>query len=113
MTGNPPYQLHQPAPGPDPAPVNAVEALRNRTEVGRPASLAAAVEALLLSARPAAVLCGVSLATWHRWNAAGRCPAPVRPSPGCVRWRADELRDWIAAGCPSRAQWQTRRGNGR
>jgi predicted DNA-binding transcriptional regulator AlpA len=108
-----PLQLHQSALAPDPAPADAVGALRDRPEAGRPASLAAAVEPLLLSARQAAALCAVSLASWHRMNAAGRCPAPLRLSPGCVRWRAEELRDWIAAGCPARAQWQARRTNGR
>jgi predicted DNA-binding transcriptional regulator AlpA len=61
---------------------------------------------LLLAARQAAALCGVSVATWHRWAAAGRCPAPLRPSPGVVRWRAAELRQWTEAGCPPRREWE-------
>jgi prophage regulatory protein len=64
---------------------------------------------LLLSGRLAAALCGVSLATWHRWAAAGRCPAPLRLSPGCVRWRAQELAAWIAAACPDRRTWEALR----
>ena len=68
-----------------------------------------AVEPLLLPADRAAALCGVSPATWYRMASAGRCPAPVRLSRGCVRWRAEELRDWIAAGCPSRREWEARR----
>ena len=39
---------------------------------------------------------------------AGRCPAPLRLA-GCVRWRREELRDWIAAGCPPRREWEGRR----
>jgi predicted DNA-binding transcriptional regulator AlpA len=62
--------------------------------------------ALLLTARQAAALCGVSAATWHRMVASGRCPAPVRLSAGCVRWRRGELEDWIAAGCPDRRTWE-------
>jgi prophage regulatory protein len=70
--------------------------------------------ALLLAARQAAALCGVSLATWWRMDAAGRCPAPIRLSPGCVRWRRDELESWIQSGCPSRREWEARRNaNGR
>jgi predicted DNA-binding transcriptional regulator AlpA len=73
------------------------------------------VEALLLTADQAAALCGVSAATWYRMASAGRCPAPVRLSRGCVRWRAEELRDWIKGGCPPRGEWEARRaaGNGR
>src|SRR5262245_40643696 len=57
---------------------------------------------LLLTARQSAQACGVSLATWWRWRAAGRVPPPVRVG-GCVRWRADELRRWIEADCPQQA----------
>jgi prophage regulatory protein len=69
--------------------------------------------ALLLAARQAAALCGVSLATWWRWGAAGRCPAPIRISAGCVRWRRDELESWVACGCPRRKEWESRNANGR
>jgi prophage regulatory protein len=64
--------------------------------------------ALLLAARQAAALCGVSVATWWRWRAAGCCPAPVRVG-GCVRWRAEELREWTKAGCPPRSEWEALR----
>ncbi len=67
--------------------------------------------ALLLRARDAAAVCGVSLATWHRWHASARCPAPVRIG-ATVRWRADELRSWVEAGCPSRREWEARRAAG-
>ena len=70
---------------------------------------APAVEPWLVSAHQAATLCGLSPATWYRLASAGRCPAPLRLSRGCVRWRAEELRDWIAAGCPSRREWEARR----
>jgi predicted DNA-binding transcriptional regulator AlpA len=65
---------------------------------------ARALGALLLRARDAARLCAVSLATWERWHAAGRCPAPVRIGK-TVRWRADELAAWIELGCPDRKTW--------
>jgi excisionase family DNA binding protein len=79
----------------------------------QPASLAAAVEPLLLTADQAAALCGVSPATWYRMASAGRSPASLRLSRGCVRWRRDELTGWIAAGCPSRREWEARQCNGR
>jgi predicted DNA-binding transcriptional regulator AlpA len=69
-----------------------------------------AVEPLLLPAPAAAVLCGVSEATWYRIMSANRCPAPVRLSRGCVRWRAEELRRWVEAGCPDRRTWEAMEG---
>jgi len=59
---------------------------------------------LLLSARESAALCGVSPATWWRWQAAGRLPAPVRPSPGTVRWIREDVVAWINDGCPPRGR---------
>jgi predicted DNA-binding transcriptional regulator AlpA len=67
------------------------------------------VEPLLLDARQAAALYGVSGATWHRMVSAGSVPASFRPSPGCVRWRTEELRAHIAAGMPDRAAWEAMR----
>jgi predicted DNA-binding transcriptional regulator AlpA len=101
---------------PHPALSDPVEHLRDHPAAIQPGSLTAAVEPLLVSARRAAALCGVSVATWHRWNAAGRCPAPLRVTPGSVRWRAEELREWIAAGCVPRREWDALRSaqrNGR
>lgn len=65
---------------------------------------APAINPLLLSARDAARLCGVSVKTWRRWDSAGRVPIPIRIG-GAVRWRADELHQWINAGCPGRREW--------
>jgi predicted DNA-binding transcriptional regulator AlpA len=62
---------------------------------------------LLVTARQAAQLCGVSVATWWRWEAAGRTPAAVRLG-GSTRWRSDELADWVQAGCPDRRSWLAR-----
>jgi predicted DNA-binding transcriptional regulator AlpA len=74
----------------------------------RPGRLAAAVEQLLLAAPEAAALCGVSEATGHRMNAAGRCPAPLRLSRGCVRWSRETLVEWIRLGAPTRKEFQAR-----
>jgi prophage regulatory protein len=97
----------------DPAPADPSEVPHNTAEArGRKARAAAAitapVEPLLLAAAEAARLCGISEATWYRMASGGRTPAPVRLSRGCVRWRLDELREWIAAGCPERREWEAR-----
>jgi hypothetical protein len=34
--------------------------------------------------------------------AAGKTPAPIKLSGGCVRFRADLLREWVHLGCPDR-----------
>lgn len=62
---------------------------------------------LLFNARGAARLCGRSLRTWRTWDALGLIPRPVRIGRNTL-WRADELRDWIAVGCPRRSEWEAR-----
>lgn len=63
---------------------------------------------LLVTAKQAAAMCGKSLRTWRTWDAAGWIPRPVRIGRSTL-WRVDELRDWIAAGCPRRDEWEARR----
>ena len=62
---------------------------------------------LLVSARTAAPMCGKSLRTWRSWDAGGLIPRPVRIARSTL-WRVDELRDWVAAGCPRREEWEAR-----
>jgi RNA polymerase sigma factor (sigma-70 family) len=61
-------------------------------------------EAMLVPARKAAALCGQSLRTWRTWHSAGFVPMPVHVGRSAF-WRADELREWVAAGCPRREAW--------
>jgi predicted DNA-binding transcriptional regulator AlpA len=98
MSVEPCLQLHRPAANQE-RPVNL------------PAAASAAKEALLIAARQASAMCAVSLATWWRWDAAGRMPAGVKIG-GTKRWRADELRSWISSGCPDRAHWNVMQGRG-
>jgi predicted DNA-binding transcriptional regulator AlpA len=62
---------------------------------------------LLLSAKRAAKVCGISLRTWRTYDSGGRIPKPVRIGRRTL-WRADELRAWVAASCPCRADWEAR-----
>lgn len=66
------------------------------------------VSPLLIPARKAAAICGKSLRTWRTWDALGLIPKPVRIGRSTL-WRADELRNWVAAGCPRREQWEAQR----
>jgi prophage regulatory protein len=52
-------------------------------------------------------LLGWSGRTTRRKDSAGLIPRPVRCG-GAVRWRAEEIRRWVAAGCPDRAAWERR-----
>lgn len=61
---------------------------------------------LLLTAEEAAVLLGVCKSMFWRLHSQGKVPLPVRLSARVVRWRADELRSWIAAGCPHVTEWE-------
>lgn len=56
---------------------------------------------LLLSARDLAALLRLSLRTIRAMDAAGKLPAPLRIG-GSVRWRTDDIRAWLDAGCPPR-----------
>jgi predicted DNA-binding transcriptional regulator AlpA len=47
----------------------------------------------------------VSPRTIRRLDAAGKLPRAVRLG-GSKLWRADEVRAWVAAGCPDRARWE-------
>jgi len=62
------------------------------------------VAPLLLTARQAAKTCGKSLRTWRTWDSAGWIPQPIRIGRSTL-WRADELRQWVDAGCPRREEW--------
>ena len=64
---------------------------------------------LLVSAMRAAAICGKSLRTWRAWDAAGWIPRPVRIGRSTL-WSMQELREWIAAGCPKRHEWDSLSG---
>jgi predicted DNA-binding transcriptional regulator AlpA len=96
------------------SPTDALDVLRERPDSGRPASLTAAVAPLLIDRRELARLLSVGVATIDRMRAAGRLPPALALSPGCVRWRLDEIRRWLDAGAPSAAEWAvSEKQNGR
>jgi prophage regulatory protein len=84
--------------------MDEVATLEKTPETNR---VAVSASPLLLTARQAAALCGRSLRTWWVWDAAGLIPRPVRIGRSSL-WRVDELRNWVAAGCPRRREWETR-----
>ena len=66
------------------------------------------LEPILMPAAEAAKLLSISERHFYKLHSSGRVPRPIRLGRA-VRWRADELRDWLAAGAPSRSQWQSMR----
>ena len=53
----------------------------------------------LISTGEAARISGVGERTFWRWSHCGIAPAPIKIG-SAVRYRRDELNEWIAAGCP-------------
>lgn len=57
------------------------------------------VERVLLTKREAADFCGLACSTFDRYRAAGWVPKPVKIG-NVIRWKLDDLRAWLEAGCP-------------
>ena len=63
---------------------------------------------LLITAESAATMCSFSMRTWNRMDSAGKVPKPIYFGSRIKRWNREELERWIAAGCPSRREWDAR-----
>jgi predicted DNA-binding transcriptional regulator AlpA len=57
-------------------------------------------EPLLITAGELANLLHISVRSLWRLRSAQVIPEPVRLGGTTVRWRYDEVREWISAGCP-------------
>ena len=57
------------------------------------------VQPELVTAKELARLLAVSPRTVWRMRDSGHLPAPLRLG-GAIRWRAADIREWIARGCP-------------
>lgn len=62
---------------------------------------------LLIDAREAAALIGISPSTWAKWDRMGLCPSrvPIPSAARTPRWDPHELRAWLKHGCPDRERW--------
>ena len=65
---------------------------------------------LTVDAKQLAGLLGQSLRTIRTWDASGRLPQPLRIG-GRVVWRLEEIRAWLEAGAPLRAEWNARKAS--
>ena len=69
-------------------------------------SKAGGVGVLAVDARQLGAMLGLSVRTIRALDAAGKLPDAVVIGARSVRWRVDEIRSWLAAGCPDRGTWQ-------
>ncbi len=58
-------------------------------------------ELVCITAKQLAAILSVSKRTLYRMRSAGQLPSPLRIG-GVVRWRLDEIINWIEAGCPTK-----------
>ena len=58
----------------------------------------------LLTAKTLGQMLSLSKRQVFRLNACGKIPAPIKIG-GAVRWSAQEIADWLAAGAPERKSW--------
>jgi prophage regulatory protein len=68
----------------------------------------AVTPALLLTASEAAAMLGATARTWRTWDAMGKIPQAIRIGRKPF-WRREELKAWVAAGCPERETWEIMR----
>jgi len=60
---------------------------------------------LLLDADQAALLLNIGRSLFYSMHASGKLgPLPIRLGRRTL-WRREELKRWVAAGCPPRGQW--------
>ena len=56
---------------------------------------------LLVTANEIAEMVGVSSRTIWRWDSSGKVPKPIRIGKA-VRWRRQDIDEWVKDGCPPR-----------
>jgi len=59
----------------------------------------------LISAKTLGQMLSLSKRQIHRLNSSGKIPAPIRIG-GAVRWSAEEISAWLAAGAKDRKIWE-------
>jgi len=65
------------------------------------------LQPMLVDVKKVAFLLGISRAAFLRLHACERTPRAIKLGARTL-WRVDEIRDWVAAGCPARERWEIR-----
>lgn len=67
--------------------------------------------AMLVNVHVLTAMLGISRATIFSWHSQGRIPMPVALPGRVLRWDLGEIRSWLTAGCPNRAEWERMKKN--
>lgn len=65
---------------------------------------------LLVDTKTLATMLGIGVRTLWRLVSQGKLPRPLTLGKKLRRWRLDKIREWTAAGCPPRGDWDARDG---
>lgn len=60
----------------------------------------------LLSAKELAKMLSTSVRSVWRYRSSGRLPETVKIA-GAIRWRQQDIEQWISMGCPDRKEFET------
>jgi predicted DNA-binding transcriptional regulator AlpA len=71
------------------------------------------VQPMALTPVDSARVIGVSRAQLWKLHGSGRLPKPVYLGTRAPRWLYEELRAWLAAGCPDLLTWERLKGGAR
>jgi predicted DNA-binding transcriptional regulator AlpA len=63
---------------------------------------------LVADAKRLSRLLGVGVRSVRTWDYAGKLPRPIKLGARTV-WVLSEIRAWLAAGAPDRAEWEARK----
>lgn len=64
---------------------------------------------LVISAKQLSEMLGVSVRQVWRLNATGKLPKQIRLG-GSVKWKRNEIIDWLGQNCPDRQTWEAMKG---
>jgi len=65
-------------------------------------------ELQLLSAKALAKILSTSVRSIWRYRSSGRLPETVKIA-GAIRWRQQDIEEWISMGCPNQKEFLARR----
>ena len=67
-------------------------------------------EPILLDVKQTSAMLGIGRAHLYTLHSGGQLPLPIHLGRRTL-WRADELKNWVKAGCPNRKKWMAMKGS--
>ena len=62
------------------------------------------IKTRLLSRREVQRTCGLAKSTLYRFMRTGNFPEPLKIGPKAVRWRSDEIQEWVESRARARGE---------